>query len=67
MAGIVFLGMSFLGMFGPLLGGFLVDIAPMAIPLFAGAALVIVANAALYRIFRNVKPPEETERAALDA
>ncbi len=66
MAGIVILGMSFLGMFGPMFGGLLAAIVPIAIPLFAGAALVIVANAALYRIFRNVRPPEEMERAASD-
>ena len=59
MAGIVLLGMSFMGMVGPVFGGFFYNIGQMATPLFAGTALVIVSNAALYRLFRNVKPPEE--------
>ena len=47
--------------------GRLADFGQFAISLFAGVSLVIVANAALYRIFRNVKPPEELVRVASDA
>ena len=67
MAGVVLLGMRFLGMLGSVFGPLLAVSVPIAIALFAGAALVIVANAALYRLFRNVKPPEEMERVASDA
>ena len=67
MAGIVLLGMSILGAIGPMFTGILADFGQFAISLFAGVSLVIVANAALYRIFRNVKPPEELVRVASDA
>ncbi len=67
MAGIVLLGMSILGAIGPMFTGILADFGQLAISLFAGVSLVIVANAALYRIFRNVKPPEELVRVASDA
>ena len=35
------------------------------IPLFIGGFLAIAANLALYRMFRNVKPPEEMAAASI--
>ena len=66
MAGIVILGITFLEAVGSLFGAVLTPIVPVIIPLFAGAALAIASNLALYRMFRHVKPPEEAERAASD-
>ena len=67
MAGIVFLGMGLLRVFGPVFGGYFYDSGQSATPLFAGTALVIVSNSVLYLMLRNVKPPEEAERVASDS
>ena len=66
MAGIVLLGTSFLGLLGSMFGPILFSIVPMIIILFAGVAVMIASNLVLYRIFRNVKPPEEMERVTSD-
>ncbi len=67
MAGITILGMSFLGVVGSGIGLVFTHSVPIIIPLFIGGLLATAANLALYRLFRNVRPPEEMERAASDA
>lgn len=65
-AGIIFLMGGFLGWPGPVLAAFFSDIGQIATSLLVGNLLLVVANAAFYFVFRNVKPPEEAERVALD-
>ncbi len=65
-AGIIFLVMGFLGWPAPVFGAYFADTDQIIIPLFVGGLLAIGANLALYRMFRNVKPPEEAERLVAD-
>ncbi len=59
-AGIIILGMAASEAVTPVFGGVFADTDRIIIPIFIGGFLAVAANLALYRMFRNVKPPEET-------
>ena len=64
MAGIHIVGRSVSGIGGPYIATAIWQAISASAPLIGCATLKIVYDVALYFMFRNVKPPEEAERAA---
>ena len=64
MAGIHIVGRSVSGIGGPYIATAVWQAVSAGAPLIGCATLKIAYDVALYFMFRNVKPPEEAERAA---